>query len=436
MRINKIIDEIKITLDAEDLGRAFYNLILYGFRGLKLIDFSTATGENNTFQVATELTYKNGNDEFRPDITVLINGLPLSFIEVKKPNNKDGIQAEYNRINVRFRNRKFKKFVNIIQFMVFSNNNQYDDNEIIPFEGAFYATSSYNKLFFNHFREEEESIFSSINPIDNQKEIDILRDTNHISIKYLPEYLTNLIEKSSTNKILTSLYSKDRIMFILKYAIAYVERVNDQGIINIEKHIMRYPQLFATKAIQSRLDCGMKNGVIWHTQGSGKTALVFFNIRSLTDYYQRKGIIAKFYFIVDRLDLLTQAADEFRARGLFVEEINSREDFIINIRSNNTTNNTGRNLITIVNIQKFSEESIVTLADYNVDVQRIYFLDEAHRSYKPTGSFLANLLGSDNDAVIIALTGTPLIIPGKKTEDIFGQYIHKYYYNQIGRAHV
>ena len=226
------------------------------------------------------------------------------------------------------------------------------------------------------------------------------------------------------------MFSRERIMLILKYAIVYVERTNYEGITNLEKHLMRYPQLFAAKAIEQKLNNGTKNGVIWHTQGSGKTALAYYNVRYLKDYYQKQGTIAKFYFVVDRLDLLTQAADEFRARGLFVEEVNSKDDFITNIRSTSTTNNTGRDTITVINIQKFSEESAAKAADYNVDVQRVYFLDEAHRSYKPTGSFLANLLGSDRDAVMIALTGTPLIGDGYNTKDVFGAYIHKYYYNR------
>jgi type I restriction enzyme R subunit len=438
----KILDELKIILKSDDLGRAFYSILLSGYNGLKLIDFSSANGVGNTFQVVTELTYKNGSDEFRPDITVLINGMPLAFIEVKKPNNKEGIQAEYNRINKRFRNEKFKRFVNITQLMVFSNNREYDDTEVVPLEGAFYAASSYNKLFFSHFREEEDSIFSKIEPIDEHKEITILTDTNLASIKHVPEYSTNISPMSPTNRIITSLFSHDRIMMILKYAIAYVEKTDDEGITTLEKHMMRYPQLFATKAIEQKLNSGVRNGIIWHTQGSGKTALAFFNVHYLKDYYQRQGIIAKFYFVVDRLDLLTQAADEFRARGLFVEEIDSKDDFVTNIHSTGTTNNTGRDTITVVNIQKFSVESVAQKADYNVNVQRIYFLDEAHRSYKPTGCFLSNLLSSDRSAVMIALTGTPLIgtiydddgkpIAGKKYDSkaVFGNYIHKYYYNR------
>ena len=130
------------------------------------------------------------------------------------------------------------------------------------------------------------------------------------------------------------------------------------------------------------------------------------------------------------MDLLTQAGEEFAARGLHVEKVNSKDDFIKNIRTIGTANNTGEDTITVVNIHKFSAESIVRKADYDVNVQRIYFLDEAHRSYNPKGSFLANLMASDREAVMIALTGTPLIGEGYNTKDVFGEYIHKYYYNR------
>src|SRR5699024_5454737 len=83
--------------------------------------------------------------------------------------------------------------------------------------------------------------------------------------------------------------------------------------------------------------------------------------------------------------------------------------FQIHPRTIGASDNSGEDTITVVNIQKFSEESVARKSDYDVEVQRIYFLDEAHRSYKPNGSFLANLMASDRDAVIIALTGTPLI---------------------------
>ena len=438
----KLVNELKLILDNEDIGKEFYSILLNGYKGIKLIDFQDFAGEKNIFNVVTELTYKNGTDEFRPDITTLINGIPLAFLEVKKPNNKNGIKAEYDRMNIRLQNKKFRRFINLTQIMVFSNNSPYDDSEVVPLEGAFYAASDYKKLFFSHFREEDTKLISSVPEANEEKENFILKDNNLVSIKHTPEYITNRAVDTPTNSIITSLFSFERISTFLKYAIAYVEKTDENGITHLEKHLMRYPQFFATKAIESKLNQGIKNGIIWHTQGSGKTALAFFNVRYLTDYYQRKGVIAKFYFVVDRLDLLTQAANELRARGLEVEEINSKEEFIKNIQTIGTSNNTGKLTITVVNIQKFSKDSIVKQSDYAVNVQRVYFLDEAHRSYKPTGSFLANLLSSDREAVMIALTGTPLIgtiyddngkpIAGKKYDSkaVFGNYIHKYYYNR------
>ncbi len=426
--VDRLLEELTIKLSNDDLGRAFYKILLDGINGLRIIDLEDES--KNTYHIVTELTYRNGEDEFRPDITLLINGLPLAFIEVKKPNNRDGIIAEHTRINARFSKEVFRRFVNITQLMVFSNNMEYDDSDPEPIEGAFYASSSYNKLFFNRFREEDPQIHTALPAINSQKEDFILADNNLVSIKGTNEYNTNLSELMPTNQILTSLFSHKRLLKLLKYGFAYVERTNKDGIKTLEKHVMRYPQFFATMAIERKLDAGIKHGIIWHTQGSGKTALAFHNVRYLRDYYQKQGKVTKFYFVVDRLDLLTQAGEEFAARGLHVEKVNSKDDFIQNIRTIGTASNTGEDTITVVNIQKFSTESIVRRADYDVNVQRVYFLDEAHRSYNPKGSFLANLMASDREAVMIALTGTPLIGEGYNTKDVFFFFFHKYYYNR------
>lgn len=426
--VDSLVEELAIKLNTDDLGRTFYRILLSGFNGLRLIDLEDES--RNSYHVVTELTYRNGEDEFRPDITLLVNGLPLAFIEVKKPNNRDGIIAEHTRMNKRFAKKVFRRFANITQIMVFSNNMEYDDNDVEPIEGAFYASSSYEKLFFNRFREEDPTIHSSVRPVDSNIEETILMDNNLVTIKGTEEYALNIDEHTPTNRMLTSFFTHSRFNMFLKYGFAYVERTDKNGIKTLQKHIMRYPQFFATLAIEKKLDAGVKHGIIWHTQGSGKTALAFHNVRYLRDYFQRQGKVAKFYFVVDRLDLLTQASEEFVARGLHVEKVNSKEDFIKNIKTIGTSNNSGEDSITVVNIQKFTEESVARKSDYDVDVQRIYFLDEAHRSYKPNGSFLANLMASDRDAVMIALTGTPLIGDGYNTKDVFGEYIHKYYYNR------
>ena len=227
-----------------------------------------------------------------------------------------------------------------------------------------YASSSYEKLFFNRFREEDPLIHTAIPAIDDTKADFILKDNNLVAIKGTNEYVTNLSELSPTNRILTSLFSHKRFLMLLRYGFAYVERSDKNGIKTLQKHVMRYPQFFATLAIEKKLNEGAQHGIIWHTQGSGKTALAFHNVRYLRDYYQKQGKIAKFYFIVDRLDLLTQASEEFAARGLHVEKVNSKEDFIKNIRTIGAANNSGEDTITVVNIQKFSMESIARKSDY------------------------------------------------------------------------
>lgn len=428
----KIIGELKIKLDNDDLGKSFFKILQSGIDGIKLIDFSDITGTKNDYTVVTELPYENGDDNFRPDIVVLINGIPLSFIEVKRQNNREGILTERSRMERRFSNKIYRRFVGITQFTVFSNNNEYDDSDIEPIQGAFYASSSYKRMFFSKFREQrEDELKADMKPIVTETEEFVLSDNNLIAIKGTPEYVSSLSEKSPTNRIITSLYTKERLLFLLKYGICYKTTTNKDGITEIEKHIMRYPQLFATLAIRDKLREGVRKGVIWHTQGSGKTALAYSNVHFLSDYFSKEeGKIAKFYFIVDRLDLAEQAKNEFEARGLKVKLIKDKEEFIADITNPGESNISGKVTMTVINIQKFSKESVTKPSDYNVDVQRVYFLDEAHRSYNPTGSFLANLMASDRDAVQIALTGTPLIGDGYNTKDVFGNYIHKYYYNQ------
>lgn len=260
--ILRILDEISLELDYEDLGRKFYQR-LTATSGIKIIDFKNFN--NNTFHITAELTSKNGDEEFRPDITIIINGMPLAFVEVKKPHNKEGVIAERSRINARFKNKHFRRFANITQLMAFSNNMEYEDGIVEPVFGAFYATAAYANLHFNYFREDEDyPVKQKFEIVTELEENAILKDNNLLVIKHSPEFKINKEPNTPTHRILTSLFSKERLAFILRYAIAYVEE--DSG---LQKHIMRYPQLFATMAIASKLDEGKRKGIIWHTQGSG-----------------------------------------------------------------------------------------------------------------------------------------------------------------------
>lgn len=438
----QVLRDIRKELNDDDLGRGFYNR-LKAVSPIKLIDYDEP--HNNVYHFTAEFTCKNGQDEFRPDVTLFVNGLPLCFVEVKKPNNHGGMVAESARMNKeRFPNKKFRRFINITQLMIFSNNMEYDTlGGIVPIQGAFYCTGARNHSPFNCFREDNMggqklTTFHRDYPykeIDKEDEKRILSDYNCQVIHTSPEYQTNLGYNTPTNRTLTSMCSPERLLYIIRYGIAYVkmEREVDGKIESTDqKHIMRYQQLFASLAIRDKLSEGVKSGVVWHTQGSGKTALSYYLTYILNDFYARQNKVAKFYFIVDRLDLLEQATQEFEARGLVVSTANTRAELMAQFRNNQAQQGaSGQAEITVVNIQRFAEDKEkVKINDYATNLQRIFILDEAHRGYKPGGCFLANLFDADTNSIKIALTGTPLLAEERASCKVFGDYLHTYYYDK------
>ena len=439
----QVLSDIQKELDDDDLGRQFYKR-LSAESPIKLIDFDNP--KNNTYHCTAEFTCKNGEDEFRPDITLFINGLPLVFIEVKRPNNLGGMLAESRRMNdVRFPNRKFRRFINITQLMIFSNNMEYDTRGgIVPVEGVFYCTAAKKKAAFNCFREEnlKREVFASFNlnypysDVAPETEFRILQDFNNQVLRENPEYKKNCEPYSPTNRVLTSMCSPERLLFLLKYGIAYIktEKQNEDGSIETrdEKHIMRYQQFFAAMAIRRNIEKGVKSGIVWHTQGSGKTALSFHLTHVLKDSLAKQNKVARFYFIVDRLDLLEQASQEFAARGLNVATANSRKELMEQFRQNQALlGDSGQDEITVVNIQRFENDNEkVEIPQYATNLQRIFIMDEAHRGYKPNGCFLANLFNADPNSIKIALTGTPLLGEERSSCAVFGDYLHTYYYDR------
>ncbi|GHP89139.1 hypothetical protein VN1203_02380 [Helicobacter pylori] len=197
-------------------------------------------------------------------------------------------------------------------------------------------------------------------------------------------------------------------------------------------------------------------GIIWHTQGSGKTALTYHLTKLIRDFFSPLGKKTKFYFIVDRLDLLEQAKNEFLKRGLQAHEAENKEDLSKKLKSSSVFENPqGNDEIIVVNIQKFkapneekapnenlsnsTPEEIVSKKELQEsiqnshDLQRVFIIDEAHRSYDPRGCFYANLIECDKTAIKIALTGTPLLednTQDKATKKTFGNYLHTYSYTE------
>lgn len=434
-----------LTDNRRDKGKGFYDR-LKAYNDMMLVNMEEP--EKNDFRVVTELPFRGERDvTFRPDITILVNGIPMAFVEAKKPNNSEGIQAEFKRMKEdRVCKDELVSFFNQLQILGFTNNQKYNDKARTKRQGSFYTTpNGKDGLKYNHFREEQEIPVSEY--ISEDDILDVLSDNNIMRIKDEAEFKTNLKPSTPANKFITSLFDKKRFIYFLKYGIVYV----DSPVDGYHKHIIRYPQYFGLQALERKLDRGMKRGVLWHTQGSGKTAFSYFATNVLRDYYQKKDIITKFYFVVDRLDLKAQAISEFSARGMTIAPIDSKKAFEDNIKSQvvidpqSSQRGQYKETMNVVNIQEFSEDSTV-IEDPITDVQRIYFLDEVHRGYKPKGTFLGNLLGADPNGIFIGLTGTPILNSDFeeegaekenqkekrdfKTTDIFHEYIHKYYYNK------
>ncbi|MGL2741198.1 DEAD/DEAH box helicase family protein [Helicobacter pylori] len=219
-----------------------------------------------------------------------------------------------------------------------------------------------------------------------------------------------------------------------------------------------FASLSVLKELQKHYETNPKDplkGIIWHTQGSGKTALTYHLTKLIRDFFSRSNLNkkTKFYFIVDRLDLLEQAKNEFSKRGLCVHEAENKEDLSQKLKNSRVFEGSqGNDEIIVVNIQKFkapneekapnedpssapkeiiSKTELQEAAKDSHDLQRVFIIDEAHRSYDPKGCFYANLIECDKTAIKIALTGTPLLednAQDKATKKTFGNYLHTYSY--------
>lgn len=450
-----VLAEMKKRLNYDDLGKSFYEYLPKSEN--QIIDFDNPN--NNLYEMMAELPYKS----FRPDITLFINGLPLVNIEVKQPFAGQGIKEEKDRHIKRYENPENKVFYNLAQIWLFSDNLPYDEKT--PDQGAFYS-ASYSPIFQRFI----EANKLDITPPPPENDQDDQSHQNHRSLEEIQKRVLNEFNlkntdtpKSSkhtpTNSLLTSFCSHKRLCFILKYGISFLKEKSE-----FKKHIWRYAQMFASlnvlKELQKHYETNPKDplkGIIWHTQGSGKTALTYHLTKLIRDFFSQSNLNkkTKFYFIVDRLDLLEQAKNEFLKRGLCVHEAENKEDLSQKLKSSSVFEGPqGNDEIIVVNIQKFkapneekapnedlssapkeiiSKTELQEATKDSRNLQRVFIIDEAHRSYDPKGCFYANLIECDKTAVKIALTGTPLLednAQDKATKNTFGNYLHTYSYTE------
>ena len=320
--------------------------------------------EENDFALAEEVTLK-GEHERRPDLVLYINGIAIGVIELKRCSKEvaEGVRQliTNQRDNI--------GFFSTVQFVFAGNDSQ----------GLYYGTTTTPEQYFVQWKDEESG------------------STNERG---------NLLDKP-----LTQMCGKERLLDLIRNFIIY-----DAG----RKKVPRPHQYFGVKAAQERIR-QREGGVIWHTQGSGKSILMVLIAKWLMEHDPDARIL----IITDRDELDRQIEGVIRNAGVIGEEarsprITSRAQFIEKLSAT-----TPRLLCAL--IHKFD-------LDLKSDTPPIHgrfyiFVDECHRTQ--SGNMNKQMKRWMQDAIFIGFTGTPLLRKDKKTtREVFGTYIDTYKFHQ------
>jgi len=328
--------------------------------------------EKNDFALAEEVTLKGGYER-RPDLVLYINGIAVAVIELKRSSVEvaDGVRQLITNQEEIFN----KPFFPAVQLVFAGSDSQ----------GLRYGTTGTPEQFFVQWKDEDGCIG------DARLDSGVLLD-----------------------KSLAQMCRKERLLDVIRNGVIF-----DAG----QKKVPRPHQYFGFKAAQERIG-KREGGVIWHTQGSGKSILMVLIAKWLMEYDSDARILV----ITDRDELDKQIVGVMRNAGVIGEEapsprITSRAQFVEKLGAT-----TPRLLCALVH--KFDP------ADLKGDPPPIHgrfyvFVDECHRTQG--GDMNKQMKRWMENAIFIGFTGTPLLKADErrlKTRDVFGTYIHTYKFHQ------
>lgn len=399
--VNKAVREITVIqaasfIEANEL--LYYKLVNYtsfkqdlGFgkksQTVKFIDFDHP--EKNDFTVINQFYIKGNDLPIIPDIVVFVNGIPLAVIECKSPNLQDPIEDAISQLfGYKEKNEPF-----------------FYSNQILVALARYKATYASTFSPAKYFLEWKKSY-----PM-NEREL----------AAWLGKEGQELTEQDI---LLYSLFSKENILDILRSYIVFETENN-----NLLKKLCRYNQYIASNKILERMAEG-KGGVIWHTQGSGKsltmtyTALKIRRIEKVPSTPLENPCIL---IVTDRNDLDDQISGTFKncnfPNPVHVDSVEHLKEELCN--------SIGKTLFTT--IQKFTTKYGETYPELSSSANIIVFADEAHRSQYGSKSLTKDSLGwatnmrtAIPNALFIGFTGTPIDKNDKSTRREFGDYIDKY----------
>ena len=340
---------------------------------LKYIDWDN--WENNLFHVTEEFAVESQDKlhNARPDIVLFINGIPFAVIECKAPHVSVDQAVEQN-----IRNQQadyIPQLFKYAQIILATNKNTVK-----------YATTGTPKKFWNVWKEENDTFLNTA----------------------LAQLVTDRVPTEQDRNII-SLFSSERVMELIRYFVLFDANV---------KKICRYQQYFAIKEIiktiqQQDSKGNRQSGVVWHTQGSGK---------SLTMVMLAKYILMELascnphvVIVTDRKELDGQIATTFAHTRLNPARATSGRHLVDLVKSGKA------DVITTI-INKFNTAERLDTKNYSKNV--FVLIDESHRSNY--GSMASKMRTVFPNACYIGFTGTPLMKREKNTMARFGKLIHKY----------
>lgn len=362
--------------DALMLGRSYPETVGGGkvlSFDLKYIDWENI--ENNVFHLTEEFTVTSSDGEYtaRPDIVLFVNGIPFAVIECKAPVND--VSQGIEQMNRNQQKDCIPQLFKYVQLVMSTNKNFVK-----------YATAGTQKKFWSVWKEEDQEF------LDKNKK------------KYIQDRTPTVQDEN-----IISLFSKRRLLELTKYFVVYDANV---------KKICRYQQYFAIKEILKTISANDKegnrqSGVIWHTQGSGKSLTMVMLAKYILE--EMEELEPKVVIVTDRKELDKQIAKTFSHTRCRPARATSGKNLIDIIREGKA------DIITTV-IHKFNTVEKSGLKARGRDI--FVLVDESHRSNY--GELAAKMRVVFPNACYIGFTGTPLMKKEKNTLTKFGKPIHKY----------
>ncbi len=380
---------------------------------LQYIDWKNIN--NNVFHVTEEFSVmrSTSKEHYRPDLMLFVNGIPLCIIECKRPDMKEPLKQAISQ-HLRNQQEDGIRSLYVYSQLILS----------IATQEAAYATNGTPEKFWSKWQEK----FNNDEEVNNYKKIllDLKNKPLPVSIKeqlfsdrfkYVRQYFDALEQEeilpTEQDNYLFGLCRTERLMKIVFNYVLF-----DNG----EKKVARYQQFFAVKKTIQRLknveNGKRKGGVIWHTQGSGKSLTMVMLAQAIA---MEPGIHnPKIVLVTDRTDLDNQITATFRKCGKYVENANTGRRLVELLESKSDA------VVTTI-INKF--DAAVKKISKPLESHDIFVLvDDGHRTQY--GTFNIDMQKTLPNACFIAMTGTPLFRKDKSTAAKFGGIIDAYTVDQ------